>query len=344
MTSDIETEKSEMEKLYLGLAVQAQKHFPETVEKRKRVIILAGPTACGKSAFALELAKMVKGEIISADSMQVYKGMDIGTAKPSPEDCEVVPHHLIDTHEVTDPFNVVDFYYESRQCCEQILARNRVPIIVGGAGFYIHSLIYGPPSGPPSVGEVRQRIEKELEQKGADDLYEQLMQRDPIYAKSITKHDKQKIVRGLEIIALTGKKVSDLAWKGKHKPLNYDFRCWFLYRPRENLYQRIDERCDEMLENGFLDEVRMLQAKGIHQNNSAAQAIGYRQALEYLRKEQNKEEYEKFVTEFKKVTRHYAKRQRTWFAKEPLFHWVDLDLHDHEVIMDMIAQDLDRRV
>lgn len=338
----ISKKEKEIEQLYLGLAVKAQKQLPESFEKNKRVIVLSGPTGTGKSKFSMELAKLIGGEIISADSMQIYRGMDLGTAKPTKEELELIPHHLIDTRNVAEPFNVVDFYYEARQCCEQILARNRVPIIVGGAGFYLHSLIYGPPSGPPSIPEVRHKLEQEMETIGSEFLYERLMQLDPIYAKSITKHDKQKIIRALEIITVSGKKVSQLSWKGRRKPLNYDFRCWFLYRPRDVLYKRIEHRCEHMVKEGFLEEVEALQPQ-LKLNSSASQAIGYRQALEYLDSNRTKKDYEHFIEQFKQASRNYAKRQRTWFAKEPLFHWVDLDLHDQEVVLDMIIQDYNSR-
>lgn len=339
MSSETTLVQQEMQHLYLGLAEKTQKQILESYDKSKRVIIIAGPTGTGKSKFSIFLAKTLNGEIVSADSMQVYRGMNIGTAKATQAQQEEIPHHLIDTRDITEPLNVVDFYYESRQCVESIIARDRVPIIVGGAGFYLHSLIYGPPSGPPSIPEVREKIERAMETEGADALFAQLMHQDPNYAKSITKHDKQKIIRALEIMAVGGKKVSDIDWKGKRKPLNYDFRCWFLYRPREVLYKRIEKRCDYMLEHGFLDEVRRLEALGLRENTSAAQAIGYRQAIEYLDSDHTEEDYIRFVNQFKQATRNYAKRQRTWFAKEPLFHWVDLDLHDPEVVMDMIAQD-----
>lgn len=339
MSSKSTVKPEEMEQLYLGLAEKAQKQILESFEKSKRVIIIAGPTGTGKSKFSIFLAKTLGGEIISADSMQVYRGMDIGTAKATAEQQAEIPHHLIDTRNISDPLNVVDFYYEARQAIESIIARDRVPILVGGAGFYLHSLIYGPPAGPPSIPEVRNKLEHDMEVEGADALYARLMQMDPIYAKSITKHDKQKIIRGLEIMTLSNKKVSDLSWKQRRKPLNYDFRCWFLYRPREVLYRRIENRCEEMLAEGFLDEVEALIKQGLRSNNSACQAIGYRQALEYIDSKQSKEDYEHFIAQFKQASRQYAKRQRTWFAKEPLFHWVDLDLHDPEVVMDMIAQD-----
>jgi tRNA dimethylallyltransferase len=335
-----ETFVEDIERLFVGFALEAQKQIPENLQKpKKRVIILAGPTGCGKTPFSITLAEALQGEIVSADSMQVYRGMDIGTAKATLEERARVPHHLLDIRHVTESFNVVDFYYEARHCCQLIQGRDSVPIITGGSGFYIHSLLYGPPSGPPSVPELRKTLEEEIENLGSEALFERLRQFDPQYAATITSGDKQKIVRALEIITLTGKKVSKMTWRGRHRPLNYDFRCWFLFRPKEHLYHRIDKRCDKMLEGGFLDEVELLMKEGLRENPSACQAIGYRQAIEYLSGSQSKEEYQKFVEAFKQASRNYAKRQFTWFRREPLFRWLDLDLHDPEVAIDMIRQD-----
>lgn len=340
MTSETIVEQEEIERIFVGLAKEAQKQFPAHLQKpKKKAIILAGPTGCGKSAFAIELAKVMGGEIISADSMQVYKGMDIGTAKPSLEERKETPHHLIDIRNVTDNFNVVDFYYEARHSCQLILGKEAIPIITGGSGFYLHSLLYGPPNGPPSVPELRKKIEEELERFGSEYLFEKLRSLDPQYASTITKNDKQKIVRAIEIIHLSGKKVSKLSWKGRSKPLNYDFRCWFLFRPKEHLYHRIEKRCEKMLQEGFMEEVKRLIDEGIKQNSSAMQAIGYRQALDYLETLQTPEDYKNFVRGFKQASRNYAKRQFTWFRKEPLFRWLDLDLHDPEIAIDMIRQD-----
>lgn len=341
MTSETTTcEQEEIERIFVGFAIEAKKQLPANLQKsKKKVIILAGPTGCGKSSFAMDLSETMGGEIISADSMQVYRGMDIGTAKASKEDREKILHHLIDIRHITESFNVVDFYYEARHACQLVLGRDNIPIITGGSGFYIHSLLYGPPAGPPSVPELRQSLENEIEKLGSDVLFERLRQLDPQYANSITKHDKQKIVRALEIIALTGKKVSKLTWKTRRRPLNYDFRCWFLHRPKDHLYQMIEKRCDKMLAAGFLDEVETLVREGLQSNSSASQAIGYRQALDYLSSKRTKEDYSKFVQSFKQASRNYAKRQFTWFRKEPMFRWLDLDLHDQEVAIDMIRQD-----
>lgn len=340
MVTGISIEKEEIERIFIGLASQAQKEIPYTLEpNRKRVIVLAGPTATGKSQLAMELAESLEGEIITADSMQVYKGMDIGTAKANLEERKRIPHHLIDIRQVTDIFNVVDFYYEARQACLHVLSKGRIPIVVGGSGFYLHSLMYGPPSGPPSVPELRAALEKEFDQLGPEAMYRKLEQHDLEYAHTITKNDKQKIVRALEIIELTGKKVSKLSWKMRKKPQNYDFRCWFLHRPKEKLYHRIEKRCDKMIEEGIIEETQNLVQQGIQKNPSASQAIGYRQSLDWLASHQTKEDYANFVTSFKQASRNYAKRQLTWFRKEHLFRWLDLDLHDHEVVMDIIKQD-----
>lgn len=336
-------ESQEIERIFFGLALEAQREIPAKLQRsKKKVIILAGPTGTGKSDFALQFCSKNSGEIISGDSIQVYKGMDIGTAKPTVQEQQLLPHHLINIREVWENYNVVDFYYEARHACQQVIAHENIPVIVGGSGFYIHSLLYGPPSGPPSVPELRKSLEEEMERLGSDVLYQRLAQLDEEYARTITNHDKQKIVRALEIITLTNKKVSKLSWKGRRKPLNYDFRCWFLHRPKEILYPRIEKRCEKMLEAGFLDEVQGLIDKGIEQNSSACQAIGYRQALEFLKGKQTKADYEKFVEAFKLASRHYAKRQMTWFRREPLFRWVDLEMHDPEVVMDLIEQDYEQ--
>lgn len=344
-TADTVIEKKEIERIFLGFTLEAQKQLTTNLQKsKKKVIILAGPTACGKSALAMHFAEQRGAEIISADSMQVYRGMDIGTAKATKEEREKVPHHLIDVRNVNEPFNVVDFYYEARHCCQTVHGHESIPLIVGGSGFYLHSLIYGPPSGPPSMPELRKALEEECERLGSEALYERLKQLDPHYAATITKNDKQKIVRGLEIVTLTGKRVSKLSWKGRQRPQNYDFRCWFLHRPREHLYHRIDKRCDKMIEEGFLDEVKKLDKEGLRTNTSACQAIGYRQALEYLDSRQSASDYQRFIETFKQSSRNYAKRQFTWFRKEPLFRWLDLEMHDPEVALEMIRQDYESAI
>jgi tRNA dimethylallyltransferase len=343
--SETTIEEKELERIFYGFTFEAQRQLTSQLQKpKKKLLIIAGPTAVGKSSLALSLAEMMGGEIVSADSMQVYCGMDIATAKPSKEERERVPHHLIDIHNINEPFNVVDFYYEARHSCQQVFGDKNIPLLVGGSGFYLHAFIYGPPCGPPSVPEVRKALEEEIEQKGSDLLYERLKQVDLQYANTITKNDKQKIVRALEILTLTGNKVSKFSWKGRLKPQNYDFRCWFLHRPREQLYQRIEQRCDEMIKRGLLEEAAYLEKLGLRQNASAAQAIGYRQALEFLDSPRSENDFQRFVESFKQASRNYAKRQFTWFRKEPLFRWLDMDLHDPEVAMEIIRKDYEASI
>lgn len=307
--------------------------------KPPKIVLIAGPTACGKTALSLHLAQMLKGEIISADSMQVYKGMDIGTAKVAREEQDQIPHHLIDIRHVSESFNVVDFYYEARQCCESILARDRVPIVVGGSGFYFRALLYGPPEGPPSLQDLRVSLEEEMARMGSLHMYQRLQELDPVYAATITQNDRHKIVRALEIMTLTGERVSKHQWQ-RNKPIpDFDYHCWFIYRPRNVLYPAIDQRCEEMLEAGLIDEVKELKNKGLVTNPSASQAIGYRQCLDFFETSQDEMEYKKFIRKFKTASRHYAKRQFTWFRKEPLFHWLNVDVHDLEIAAEMIAQE-----
>jgi len=337
------TEREKIGRIFQSVAQEAEQHLVNLQKPKKRVIILAGPTAVGKSSIGMALAEAIGGEIVSADSMQVYCGMDIGSSKPSLEDQKLVKHHLIDIRQVNEIFNVVDFYYEARHSCQIIHARDNASIVVGGSGFYLHSFIYGPPNGPPSVPELREKLEAEMEMYGSEFLYKKVLELDAKYAATITKNDKQKIVRALEIMTLTGEKVSSMAWSSRRHPQNYDFRCWFLNRPRESLYRRIEKRCVKMLEEGFLEEVKELMKKGIESNSSAAQAIGYRQAIEFLESKQTQADYARFVAHFKQASRNYAKRQLTWFKREPMFRWLDLDMHDPEVVVDIIRQDFESR-
>lgn len=316
---------------------QKQKLIPRS--QKKKVIVIAGPTSVGKTELSLIIAKAIGGEIIIADSMQVYRGMDIGTAKASRSERDKVPHHLIDSRDLDETFNVVEYYNEASQAIKEIFDKGAVPIIVGGTGFYIHSLIYGPPSGPASDPELRKKIEEEMDSKGPESLFNRLKEFDPEYAMTITQKDRHKIVRALEIISLTNKKVSDLPPVTSDNTDQYDFRCWFIYMPKESLYPRIEMRCDKMISDGFLDEVKRLEMEGLMQNPTASQAIGYRQCLDYLNSAQTQEDWDHFIASFKQASRRYAKRQFTWFRKEPLFRWLNIDKMTSEMAAEMIIQD-----
>ncbi len=344
VASGLVFEHEEIQRILSNLCFPVEEPIPLLPKKKKkRVLVLAGPTGCGKTALSLILAKAIGGEIISADSMQVYRGMDIGTAKIRTEEQEGVPHHLIDIRNLSEGFNVVDFYYEARNACSKIHARDNIPIVVGGAGFYLRALLHGPPGGPPSVDGVRAKLESEMDVFGPDVLYERLVQHDPDYAQTITCHDRQKIIRALEIMVLTGEKVSAYTWDYYSEPRDYAFHCWFLHRPRDLLYQRIEDRCHEMLEQGLLDEVLDLEKKGLRSNLSASQSIGYRQCLNYLDSQQTNKDYEELLFRFQVSSRRYAKRQFTWFRKEPFFRWLNMEILDEENLCDIILNDLDPR-
>lgn len=339
--SDILTEEEEQQLLFTHFTVpQKQKLIPRS--KKKKIIVISGPTSVGKTQISLVMAKAIGGQIISADSMQVYRGMDIGTAKVGMMERREVPHHLIDSRDMDESFNVVEFYKEACQAIKEIFDKGAVPIVVGGTGFYIHSLIYGPPTGPACIPHVRQQLEAEMNEKGSLALYDRLKEFDPDYAATITQRDRHKIIRALEIIHVTKDKVSNLLPASSDNLDIYDFRCWFLYQPKELLYPQIDKRCDKMIANGFVDEVKRLEKEGLRNNSSASQAIGYRQCLEYLDSPQTQQDWETFVEEFKRASRRYAKRQFTWFRREPLFRWLNIAKTSLETAAEIIIQDYEQ--
>jgi len=331
------SEEQQLKQFLSHITLPQKEKTPDHI-KRPKVIVIAGPTCVGKTKHSLIVAKALAGEVVSADSMQVYREMDIGTAKVSEEERKQVPHHLIDIRDLTQTFNVVDFYTEAMRAIRSILARDRVPVVVGGTGFYLHALIYGPPAGPPSEPDLRAQLEGEMDAKGPEALFERLAELDPDYAATITKNDKQKIVRGLEIISLTNDKVSRFK-TSRESEQHYDFRCWFLHLPREILYPYIEMRCDEMIAAGLIDEVKELSGRGLENNLSASQAIGYRQCLEFLKSGQSHEDFDNFVNRFKQASRQYAKRQFTWFKREPLFRWLNIENIPIDRSSELIIQD-----
>lgn len=336
---DLEAEEDLWREFWQQVLLLEKKKDADSSQKKK-IIIISGPTGVGKTALSLLIAQAIGGEIISSDSMQVYRGMDIGTAKASALEMMSVPHHLIDIRDVDQSFNVKDFWQEATEAIDKICARGHVPIVVGGTGFYLNALIYGPPEGPSSVSSIRKELEREMEEKGAFILFQRLNALDPEYARTITSNDKHKIVRGLEIISITNKKVSQFA-RQKQSPQKYNARCWFIHTPKDLLYRRIEQRCDEMIESGFLDEVKFLEKQGLRNNSSASQAIGYRQCLEFLDSKQTEEDWSHFVLAFKQASRRYAKRQFTWFRKEPLFRWLNKEDMSFERAAEVILQDFE---
>lgn len=320
-------------------------HLYESLKKekdlsKKKIIVISGPTSVGKTELSIEIAREIGGEIISADSMQVYKNMDIGTAKVSLDQRKDIKHYLIDVCDVKNEFNVVSFYKKAVEAIKTIFLKNKVPIVVGGSGFYLHALLYGPPKGPGSNKKLREKLEETAENFGLDLLYEKLKELDPEYAETITSCDRHKIIRALEIIYISKKKVSSFVPSNKMQE-DINFRLWFLYMPKEALFQKVEKRCDEMIEMGFIEEVQKLKEMGIEKNSTACHAIGYRQALDFLKTAQTKEDFLKFIFEFKKASRKYIKRQFTWFRKEKHFRWLDISTLEEKKILEYLIQDFE---
>jgi tRNA dimethylallyltransferase len=289
------------------------------------VICLAGPTGVGKTAVSLSISQYLPIEIISADSVQVYRGMDIGSAKATLEERMQVPHHLLDVVPVSVPFTVSDFYEHAERLIPAIHARGKIPVVVGGTGFYFDTLLYGLPNSPPPDYALRAKLETQLEEQGVDEMYQRLVRLDPDYAQTLTNHDRQKIVRGLEICESTGGKISQQPWNRASVRKKYRFINYFLNRPREILYQRVELRCQQMLREGLIQEVIDLEEYGLRNNRSAMQAIGYRQVLEFLATEQTADDWAKLMYNLKLASRHYVKRQLTWFRNKSVFEWVELE-------------------
>ena len=285
------------------------------------MIILTGPTAVGKTALSISLAHAVNGEIISADSMQVYKHMDIGSAKIMPEEMDGVPHHLVDVLEPDEEFHVVKFQEMAKEAMEKIYARGRIPILTGGTGFYIQAVVKDIDfSENTEQSHIRKRLEEEAKTKGPSFLFERLKEVDPESATIIHENNVKRVIRALEYFELTGEKISSHNEREKEKESPYEFVYFVLNDDRENLYKRIDARVDLMLENGLLDEVRKLKDMGYHKGMVSMQGLGYKEILSYLDGELSLEEA---VYILKRDTRHFAKRQLTWFRREKQVTWVN---------------------
>lgn len=285
------------------------------------VIIIAGPTAVGKTEITLQLAKQLDGEIISADSMQIYRRMDIGSAKPSPDELAAVPHHLIDILEPDQAFSVADFQLRAREAIREIHGRGRIPVVSGGTGLYINSLLYDMDfSGTISDDSFRKEMEVFAAAEGPEALYQRLMKLDPEGAAAIHPNNIKRVIRALEINELGGSKKGNFT----HTPMkNFEFSFVFvcLTRPRFELYDRINKRVDLMMSAGLLSEIEQLMASGCHKGLQSMQGIGYKELLGFIEGQYG---YEEAVDTIKKNTRHYAKRQMTWFSRYPEAHWLDL--------------------
>ena len=294
----------------------------------KDLIVLTGPTAVGKTSLSIALAKAVGGEIISADSMQVYKYMNIGTAKITEEEKCGIPHFLIDELEPDEEFNVTIFKNKVMGYIKDIKSRGKVPIIVGGTGFYIQSVIYDinfNEYGDDS--NVRKKYEAMAETIGKSELHKKLALVDREYADSVSENNVKKVVRALTFFEMTGEKLSEHNKRERERRSPFDFAYFVLTMDRKKLYERIDKRVDLMFDMGLVDEVKALMAKGYDKSLVSMQGIGYKEVIDYLN---GKTSLEECIDIIKRDTRHFAKRQLTWFKREKVVTYIDKDEFDAE--------------
>lgn len=306
---------------------------------KKPLIILTGPTSVGKTALSIALAKAINGEIISADSMQVYKYMDIGTAKITPKEMSGVPHYLVNEFEPDEEFNVVKFQQLSKKYIEQIYAQNKIPILVGGTGFYIQAVLNDIDFTENEADNTyRLELEQLLEKQGGDYLYEMLIKVDPESAKAIHPNNSKRIIRALEFAKQTGDKISEHNKEQRSKESPYNFCYFVLNKDRDKLYETINRRVDIMLENGLLQEIKMLATKGYTRDLVSMQGLGYKEILAFFDGECSQEEA---VEILKRDTRHFAKRQLTWFKREKVVTWINKeDFTTEKELLERLLADL----
>ena len=288
---------------------------------KQPLIVLTGPTAVGKTNLSIRLAKEINGEIISADSMQVYKYMDIGSAKITPSEMQGVRHHLIDVLEPDEEFNVVTFQNMCKDAMCHIYHRNSLPIITGGTGFYIQSVLYDIDfTENEEDSAYRKKLEEIAAKQGAEVLHERLKAVDPVSAEAIHANNVKRVIRALEFYEQTGKKISEHNEKEREKQSAYNSCYFVLTDERDRLYERIDKRVDSMIEQGLVEEVKSLKARGLKRGQVSMQGLGYKEILAYLDDEISLEDA---IYIIKRDTRHFAKRQLTWFRREKEVIWID---------------------
>lgn len=310
---------------------------------KKPLIILTGPTAVGKTKASIGLAKALNGEIISADSMQVYKHMDIGSAKIRPEEMDGVKHYLVDVLEPDEEFHVVRFQQMAKEALNEIYAKGKIPIVVGGTGFYIQALLYDIDFSESNEDtSYRTELENLAEEKGVEFVHDMLREVDPASADAIHANNLKRVIRALEFYKQTGEKISEHNEKERAKESPYEFCYFVLNDDRERLYQRIDLRIDQMVEEGLLEEVSSLKDKGYTKDMVSMQGLGYKEILDYLNGECT---FEEAIYILKRDTRHFAKRQLTWFRREKDVIWVNKNefKHNEEQILSSMLDTIRER-
>ena len=310
---------------------------------KKPLVILTGPTAVGKTKASIGLAKAIGGEIISADSMQVYKQMDIGSAKIKPSEMEGVPHYLVDILEPDEEFHVVLFQQMANQAIQKIYEKGKIPILVGGTGFYIQAVLYDIDfSENEKDTSYREELEKLAQTKGAEYLHDLLREVDEKSAQDIHANNVKRVIRALEYFHQTGEKISEHNEEQRKKVSPYNFSYFVLNDERAHLYEKINLRVDQMINEGLVSEVQSLKEKGYTRDMVSMQGLGYKEMLDYL---DNKCSLEEAVEIIKRDTRHFAKRQITWFKRESDVTWIDKKEYEYneERILKAMLQELKER-
>ena len=297
---------------------------------KEKVIVIVGPTASGKTAASIQLAKKIGGEIVSADSMQIYQKMNIGTAKPTKEEMSGIQHYLLDFLPPDQTFNVTLYREKALEAIKEILGKGKTPIVVGGTGLYVSTLLHGIEfSEVPENPAYREKLEKLAQEKGNMYLHKELCKVDPEAAKKIDANNVRRVIRALEIYHETGKTKTELDAMSQ-KDVPYDYFVYGIETPREKLYERINLRVDEMVKNGLVEEVKEILSQ-YQISKTALQGLGYKEVIEYLNQ---KLSYEEMIEKIKQESRRYAKRQLTWFRREECIKWCPL-----EQIVDVIMSD-----
>lgn len=310
---------------------------------KKPLVILTGPTAVGKTKASIGLAKAIGGEIISADSMQVYKQMDIGSAKIKPSEMEGIPHYLVDILEPDEEFHVVLFQQMAKQAIQKIYEKGKIPILVGGTGFYIQAVLYDIDfSENEKDTSYREELEKLAQTKGAEYLHDRLREVDEKSSQDIHANNVKRVIRALEYFHQTGEKISEHNEEQRKKVSPYNFSYFVLNDERAHLYEKINLRVDQMINEGLVREVQSLKEKGYTRDMVSMQGLGYKEMLDYL---DNKCSLEEAVEIIKRDTRHFAKRQITWFKRESDVTWIDKKEYDYneERILKAMLQELKER-
>jgi tRNA dimethylallyltransferase len=287
------------------------------------LLVIVGPTAVGKTAISLRVAAELQGEIISADSMQIYRSLDIGTAKPTLGERKLVPHHLVDVMDPAVDYNVSQFQKDAVEAISAVAAKKKLPILVGGTGLYVNAVIFGYSFTEAEISpRLRAHLTEEAKSKGTDSLYQRLSELDPVSAAKIHPNDLRRIIRALEVFSLTGKPIYEQVASTAVQKTRYKTLIIGINRPREDLYRRIEDRVDQMMAAGLLEEVKSLLSRGYSPHLKSLQGLGYRHVLPYLEGEVSLEEA---VNLLKRDTRRFAKRQLTWFRKNKGIIWFTLE-------------------